>query len=370
MTDRVGEAPPILLFAYANERCDERYLRNLPEERRGLEDVLRAAHDAGRCEVAHYPNATIDEVVAACQRGQDRIAVFHFAGHADGQTLLFETATGTREVADGTTLAAFLSTLPGLALVVLNGCATEPQVAALLAAGVPAVIATTVEIRDDAAAEFSVRLYRALGHGATIARAFAQASHAIQLGRTGGATRALYRDVAVAPGAKHDELPWRLHGTEAAHQRRVIAVPRRVRPLVGVVAALAALVGVVGWFARGHADPQPGAPPFALIVPAEDARMMINPERASPFEVQIGREVVPLNEHGVLIGTVAAVPEGAGSAEGLSVPDAQTVRRWIALDAEVARSIKIRYLGHPCKDPELARSEHTLWLVQLTDCPH
>ena len=51
-----------------------------------------------------------------------------------------ENADGTPHVADGGGLAAFLARQRGLQLVVLNACATEGHVRALLDAGVPAVI--------------------------------------------------------------------------------------------------------------------------------------------------------------------------------------------------------------------------------------
>ena len=72
----------------------------------GVSDVLTGRHDiaaalatareAGICEVVTLPDATPERVVAVFQNDayRDRVAVFHFAGHAGPEGLLFETATG------------------------------------------------------------------------------------------------------------------------------------------------------------------------------------------------------------------------------------------------------------------------------------
>src|SRR5688572_26316242 len=132
---------PVLFFAFANDR-EERgaYLRNLPEEARRVAQVLKSA--AGSCEVVLLQNVTADQVFDAFQEYRDRVALFHYAGHANGFQLLLESAEGRAHAVGASGLAAFLGQQRGLRLVFLNGCSTQPQVQALLEANVAAVVAT------------------------------------------------------------------------------------------------------------------------------------------------------------------------------------------------------------------------------------
>jgi hypothetical protein len=126
---------PVVVLAFANDRASaERSLRNLPEERRRVLAELRRATDDGACAVVDLPNATAAELLEAFQRPatRDRVAVLHYGGHAGSYELLLETAAGAPHVADGAGLAAFLGQQRGLQLVVLNGCATQGHVRALL----------------------------------------------------------------------------------------------------------------------------------------------------------------------------------------------------------------------------------------------
>lgn len=218
---------PVLLFAYANDRADDRYLRKLPEERRRIKEALRTAIEAKRCEAVVCPDATLDEVLKECQDKQTRLAVFHFAGHADGKSLLFEkTREGTGR-AEATTLATFLGSLRGLKLVFLNGCATGDQVSALLAAGVPIVIATSTSVRDDVAADFASHFYGALGSGATVGDSYQQATNAVRLTFGAGmnerdAVAAVLRDAVPPSSPSEAEWPWRLHGDDIASRERLV----------------------------------------------------------------------------------------------------------------------------------------------------
>ena len=57
-------------------------------------------------------------------------------------------------------------------MVVLNGCSTEGQVAALLEQGIPCVIATSAPVNDSVATQFGIRFFQALKEQATIGEAF------------------------------------------------------------------------------------------------------------------------------------------------------------------------------------------------------
>jgi len=121
---------------------------------------MAAAVDAGHCEVVERSNATVDDVFNVLQhpRYRNRVAIFHYGGHAGGRGLLLETPAGEATVlAHAGALARFLGGQRGLELVFLNGCSTRGQVRGLLDAGVPAVIATSQRIDDEVATEFSAR---------------------------------------------------------------------------------------------------------------------------------------------------------------------------------------------------------------------
>ena len=77
------------------------------------------------------------------QQNANRIAVFHFAGHADSFNLLLQDSPAHK---DG--LVPFLAGQNGLSLVFLNGCSTHQQTRELVAAGIPSVIGTHEDISD------------------------------------------------------------------------------------------------------------------------------------------------------------------------------------------------------------------------------
>jgi WD40 repeat protein len=206
---------PVILLAFANAR--DNYLRNLPEEARQVREALDVAEQHGRCQLVLRQNATVGDILDVFQdaRYRDCIALFHFGGHADGYRLLLETAAGAPAAANAGGLARFLAQQRGLTLVFLNGCSTEGQVADLLAAGVPAVIATDQAVDDAQATAFAARFYRGLAGGATIGAAYKEAKAERQM-----ADAPAFRHIGAAeeePDA--DRLPWHLHvrsGAETA----------------------------------------------------------------------------------------------------------------------------------------------------------
>jgi hypothetical protein len=119
-------AAPFLFLAFANDRADQaHYLRNLAEEARQVQKTLAAAEQRGHCQLVLRQNATAGDILDLFQdaRFRDRIALFHFGGHADGYRLLLETAAGQPVAAHAGGLARFLAQQRGLQLVFLNGCA-------------------------------------------------------------------------------------------------------------------------------------------------------------------------------------------------------------------------------------------------------
>src|SRR5213078_2190086 len=145
-----------VLLAFANDWIDDkRHLRSLLDEAKAIGKALGPAVKAGVELLPPLHNATVGDVTDAFRAHHDQIRVFHFGGHASGSALLFEDETGNPTEAHARGLAGYLGQQPGLVLVFLNGCSTEPQVRRLRAAGVKAVVATTHAIQDAVAAELA-----------------------------------------------------------------------------------------------------------------------------------------------------------------------------------------------------------------------
>ncbi|HMN28029.1 MAG TPA: CHAT domain-containing protein, partial [Caldilineaceae bacterium] len=229
---------PVIFLAFANDRGSGLgYLRNLPEEARQLRDVVEKAAAAGLCEVVIRQNVTTAELLDVFQdaRYRDRIALFHFGGHANGYQLLLETVAGQPALADAGGLAAFLGQQTGLELAFLNGCSTQEQAQALLDAGVSVVIATSQAINDAVATDFATRFYQGLASGASIQTAFNEAVAASKTAQ-GGQTRQLYYVGAEdQPVATAERWPWALYQRPGAERAAQWNLPQAVNdPLFGL----------------------------------------------------------------------------------------------------------------------------------------
>lgn len=196
---------PVVFLAFANERVDEQYyLRNLAEEERRAREAMTVAERAGLCEIVELVNATAKEVLAIFrdERYRDRVAIFHFGGHAGSGSLLFESPEGAVTPAHAGGFARFLGEQHGLELVFLNGCASQGHVQGLLDNGVPAVIATSQESDDEVATEFSSQFYTSLASGLPLRAAYAEATGAVGLSNLAVAQGSWPWDLYVAPGAE------------------------------------------------------------------------------------------------------------------------------------------------------------------------
>ncbi len=209
-------AKPIIFLATANDRADRaRYLRNLAEEARQVQRALTAAEQRGLCELVLRQNATVGDILDVFQdaRYRNRVAIFHFGGHANSYQLLLETAAGAPAAANAGGLAGFLAQQRGLQLVFLNGCSTDGQVADLLAAGVPAVIATDEAVEDEKATAFAARFYQGLAGETGIGTAFKEAQAAMEM-QGGAAFRHLGAAEEEQAGSRR--IPWQLYPPGAA----------------------------------------------------------------------------------------------------------------------------------------------------------
>jgi hypothetical protein len=155
----------VLFLNFANSR--EAPLPKLQEEEDAVFKLLTP-----RALKQHYllhreSYASIKKIAEYLTLYRNYITVFYYSGHAEKHALLLDT-----EDANAGGIAHLLGQCTTLKLVVLNGCSTKGQVEALLAQGVPVVIATSAPVEDEKAQRFAAIFYQALADNATIKEAF------------------------------------------------------------------------------------------------------------------------------------------------------------------------------------------------------
>jgi hypothetical protein len=156
-------------------------------ELRDLSAALDRFVSAGVLELVPLVDASLDDIRCALADGD--VHILHYVGHgsrrADGRGVLQLTGgDGSPSARTGDELGAILTAAPGLRLVVLNSChgaATAQDdpfaapAAALVRAGVPAVLAMRHAVNDRAAIELSRAFYAELVAGAGVDHAITTA---------------------------------------------------------------------------------------------------------------------------------------------------------------------------------------------------
>jgi CHAT domain/TIR domain len=145
-----------LYILLASSNSSEHPLPTLEDEHRSIKKIFEnlAGNPNNNIHLRDDLNFEVTSLVNTIRNFRDVLRVFHFAGHANGEKLLFDA-----ENANGEGVAKLLGQAPKLKLVFLNGCATKGHVKRLLEAGIPAVIATSAKIEDDSANQFSKYFY-------------------------------------------------------------------------------------------------------------------------------------------------------------------------------------------------------------------
>lgn len=202
---------PVLLLTFANQQ--DAYLQHLKEESDKLNYILSTLHDKGAIEIYKEDRATTENVIAMVERFNERVALFHYGGHADGSSLRLEGGDG-----NATGLAEMLGRLPNLQLVFLNGCATQPQVDELLAQGVKAVIATAVKIDDEKAVVFAESFYRSFSNGHNIRSSFERAVSNMKFVYGGNFDATIVRHGETVVQGNPELMPWGLYINEGAEE--------------------------------------------------------------------------------------------------------------------------------------------------------
>jgi len=149
-------------------------------------------------------------------QSEGEILIFHFAGHASPEALLFEEKEGEEVQMFVESLANVLRERPPF-LVFLNGCRTYGFVEALVEAGVSAVIGTHVNVPDHIAQRFAKRFYAELAKGKSIEQAF---NFACSQPDTKKRESKVYRSQREYPGlqpanTKRKSFDWLLYGHDA-----------------------------------------------------------------------------------------------------------------------------------------------------------
>jgi CHAT domain-containing protein/tetratricopeptide (TPR) repeat protein len=165
----------------------------------GLSDGLRPLADAvteARAIFKHFPRGQLlvgtQASPTAIHRQLPRAEVFHFAGHAFVGGLLLDPPDGSRKAVLFDTKVLRKMTLPKLQLAVLSACSTEnggeglPQdfdslARAILAQGVPHVLATRWNVDSAASETLMISFYDSLLAGASPPRALAAAEAVLRL---------------------------------------------------------------------------------------------------------------------------------------------------------------------------------------------
>jgi len=199
---------PVIFLAFANDRVDkEGYLRSLPIEMRGIREELGEGKGKDLCEVVERSNAAIEDILDVFQDNtyRNRIAIFHYGGHANSYQLLLESLAGGQAAAHRESLAAFLARQVGLKFIFLNGCSTQQHALELIKAGIPAVVGTSQSINDEVATNLSIRFYKGIAGGISLEQAWLAAEDRINMEIGTANFRAMYW-----PGKKEIEnrFPW------------------------------------------------------------------------------------------------------------------------------------------------------------------
>jgi hypothetical protein len=151
----------------------------LQEEEREIKERLR---------LAGYGKVPINSLVAARTRDIQQAMldfkpqIVHFSGHGSGQDgLIFEDINGYEKLVDSEALASLFKLFSKhVECVVLNACYSKFQAEAIVQ-HIKFVVGMSKEINDQAAIEFAVGFYSALGAGESIDFSYRLGCNSIQL---------------------------------------------------------------------------------------------------------------------------------------------------------------------------------------------
>ncbi|HEY2858645.1 MAG TPA: ATP-binding protein, partial [Terracidiphilus sp.] len=170
---------PIVYIAFGDpENVPGAELPALKREEANICAALSNVCELGSWEVVSGRNCTRADLVKTFD--SDRVAVFHFGGHASPQSLLLPAEEKGSQIVNGMLLEDFLARQANLKLAFFNACSTE-RWARKLSESIPYVVATVCAVDDGKALDFASAFYAALAADNTIEEAFSRASGAVVL---------------------------------------------------------------------------------------------------------------------------------------------------------------------------------------------
>lgn len=190
---------PVIFLAFANN--SEAPLPQLEREGENLYRHLNEGSGKGHYILHRESFATTEKIAHYLIDFKDRVVLFHYGGHAEGDGLEL---TDQKAGSDG--IAQLIAAQKQLKLVFLNGCSTRAQVEKLLELGVPAVIATSSPIDDTMAVELAEQFYSAMVKKHTIREAFAMAAGLV---KAKGGEVEQYRGIKLKE--ETEKFPWGLY---------------------------------------------------------------------------------------------------------------------------------------------------------------
>lgn len=173
-----------LLILAANPKSSTRL--RLDEEVRDISEGLKRARHRDDFEIVQRWAVRPRDFQRAMLEETPQIV--HFSGHGDGEAgLYFEDEIGQAKLVTGNALASLFrlfSHKTKIECVVLNGCYSQVQAKAIVQY-VPHVVGMKQAVGDQAAIEFAVGFYDALGNGESVEFAFDSGKVAMELNSTG-----------------------------------------------------------------------------------------------------------------------------------------------------------------------------------------
>lgn len=166
---------PTILLVYAtsvNQAKPSIFLESVLKEFESLYSIFSEIEE--RFNIVQHPYSTKDALIKTLKQHRDNVVILHFAGHTNHNLWELDDGAITSEG-----LAGILSLQSNIKLLFLNGCSNIEQSVVFQSSGIPAVIATRSNIKDNLAEEFSSHFYSHLVSSLNIDSAFKAAESVI-----------------------------------------------------------------------------------------------------------------------------------------------------------------------------------------------
>ncbi len=213
-TMQTPKQAPAIFTAFADSEGD---LKNLNKEQKDIQNSFLNLDSQDKLKYIVSIETSLDNYFKFLGSYQNRIAIFHYGGHAGSTGITLQDGHLSFEH-----LAEELvdRNKNSLVFVFLNGCATKAHVETLFNLGVPLVLATAVPIADDTATIFAQKFYENLTNNSdSISMAYKSASRYIKAKNTqinatllGQVSR--MSDLIQGVSTQNEAFPWGLYVRE------------------------------------------------------------------------------------------------------------------------------------------------------------